>query len=157
MHARTFVAIAAIAFSALVAALAPSRYQQARAADDKPADGPAVKASMHDYMEALFQGPYKRLKPAMAAEPKDNAGWKVIRSEALTLAEGSDGLLKRKPEKDAEEWNKYSVASRDAAAEVYKAAKAKDFKAADKAYKAMLGHCNACHTKFDDGNHQLMP
>ena len=157
MRARMFVAIALVALSALVVSLAPRSDRATAAEKDKPSDNPALKASMHDYMEALFQGPYKRLKAGMATQPKDNAGWKVIRSEALTMAEASNGLLVRKPEKDAEEWSKYSVASRDAAAEVYKAAKAKDFPAAKKSYEAMLGHCNACHKKFDDGNHQLTP
>lgn len=157
MRARTVLAISAIVILGLLASLVGPRPERAAAAD-KPADAPApVKASMHDFMEALFQGPQRRLKAGMAAEPKDNAGWKVIRSEALTLAEGSNGLLLRKPEKDAEEWSKYSVASRDAAAEVYKAARAKDFTAAKKAYEAMVGHCNACHKKFDEHNHQIVP
>lgn len=157
MRARTLVVIALFVLSALAMSLAPRADRVVAADKDKPADNPALKASMHDYMEALFQGPYRRLKAGMAAEPKDPAGWKVIRSEALTMTEGSNGLLVRKPEKDADEWSKYSVASRDAAAEVYKAARAKDFPAAKKAYEAMLGHCNACHKKFDDGNHQLTP
>ena len=157
MRARIFVATALTALAALAFALTPRAERVAAAEKDKPADNPALKASMHDYMEALFQGPYRRLKAGMAAEPKDNAGWKVIRSEALTMTEASNGLLVRKPEKDGDEWAKYSVASRDAAADVYKAAKAKDFPAAKKAYEAMLGHCNACHKKFDDGNHQLAP
>ncbi|MBN9120164.1 MAG: cytochrome c [Planctomycetes bacterium] len=157
MRARTVLAISAIVILGLLASLVGPRPERAAAAD-KPADAPApVKANMHDFMEALFQGPQRRLKAGMAAEPKDNAGWKVIRSEALTLAEGSNGLLLRKPEKDAEEWSKYSVASRDAAAEVYKAARAKDFTAAKKAYEAMVGHCNACHKKFDEHNHQIVP
>jgi hypothetical protein len=139
--------------SGLVASLVVSFPDPARAADPVP----AVKASMHDYMEALFQGPYRRLKTAMAAEPKDNAGWKVIRSESLILAEGSNGLLQRKPEKDVDDWNKFSTASRDSAAAVYKAAKAKDFPAAKKAYEAMIGQCNACHKKFDEGKNQLDP
>lgn len=156
MRARRLLALTAIVNSALAAALIFPRPVRVTAADK--ADTPVpVKASMHDYMEALFQGPYKRLKPAMAAEPKDAAGWKVIRSEALTLAEGSNGLLLRKPEKDADEWVKHSVAARDAAAEVYKAARAKEFGDAKKAYLTMLGHCNACHKKFDEHNHQLEP
>lgn len=156
MRARIVVATVLAALSALVFSLAPRSERAVAAEKDRPSE-PAVKASMHDYMEALFQGPYKRLKAGIVAEPKDNAGWKVIRSEALTMAEGSNGLLVRKPEKDADEWTKYSVASRDAAADVYKAAKAKDFPAARKAYEAMLGHCNACHKKFDEHNHQLAP
>lgn len=156
MRARTAVATALAALFAVALSSAPQPGSAVAAEKDKPVE-PAVKASVHDYMEALFQGPYKRLKAGIAAEPKDNVGWKVIRSEALTMSVGSDGLLTRKPEKDADEWTKYSVASRDAAADVYKAAKAKDFPAARKAYEAMLGHCNACHKKFDDGNHQLTP
>jgi hypothetical protein len=157
MRARTFLALTAIVISALAASLVGPRPERATAAD-KPGEAPVpVKASMHDYMEALFQGPQKRLKTAIAAEPKDTAGWKAIRSEALTLAEGSNGLLLRKPEKDADEWTKYSVASRDAAAEVYKSARAKDYAAAKKAYDAMIVHCNACHKKFDEHNHVIVP
>jgi cytochrome c553 len=114
-------------------------------------------ASMHDFMEAVFQGPYRRLKVAIATEPKDNAGWKVIRSEALILAEGGNLLLMRKPEKDADKWTEYSIASRDAGAEVFKAAKKKDHAEAKKAYEKMLTACNACHKQFDNGKNQLMP
>jgi hypothetical protein len=128
-------------------------------ADEKPAVGSPVpvETSMHDFMEGVFQGPYRRLKTSMAAEPKDNAGWKAIRSEALILAEGGNLLLLRKPVKDADEWAKYSAASRDAGAELFKAAKAKDFAASKKAYTAMLTQCNACHKKFDEGKNILMP
>ncbi|QJX00200.1 cytochrome c [Frigoriglobus tundricola] len=127
-------------------------------ADEKPAPGPVpVQTSMHDFMEGVFQGPYRRLKTGMAAEPKDNAGWKVIRSEALILAEGGNLLHARKPEKDVDQWVKFSTGTRDTGADLYKAAKAKDYAAAKKAYQAMLGQCNACHKLFDDGNHQLTP
>ncbi len=128
----------------------------ARDADKAPALVP-VPTSMHDFMEGVFQGPYKRLKLVMIAEPKDNAGWKAIRGDALILAEGGNLLLLRKPEKDADEWTKYSVASRDAGADMVKAAKAKDYPASKKAYEAMLNHCNACHKKFDNGKNQLVP
>jgi len=91
-------------------------------ADNPPAkDGPApVDASMHDFMEGVFQGPYRRLKTAIATEPKDNAGWKAIRSDVLILAEGGNLLLVRKPGKDAEKWTEYSIASRDAGADVFR-------------------------------------
>jgi hypothetical protein len=112
---------------------------------------------MHDFMEGVFQSPYKRLKTAMAAEPRDAAGWKAIRSDALILAEGGNFLLLRLPEKDADVWARHSADSRDAGAKVVKAAKAKDFSGAKKAYEAMLGHCNACHKKFEEGKHILTP
>jgi cytochrome c553 len=116
-----------------------------------------TEATMHDFMEGMFQGPYRRLKSGIAAEPKDNAGWKVIRSESVALAEGSNLLLLRKPETGADKWVEYTVASRDAGAEVYKAAKKKNYAEAKKAYEKMLTACNACHKQFDDGKNQLVP
>jgi hypothetical protein len=128
-------------------------------ADNPPAKGvPApIDASMHDFMEGVFQGPYRRLKTAIATEPKDNAGWKAIRSDVLILAEGGNLLLMRKPGKEAEKWTEYSIASRDAGAEVFKAAKKKDYDAAKKAYQTMIVSCNACHKQFDGGKNQLTP
>jgi hypothetical protein len=128
-------------------------------ADNPPAKNSPMPtdASMHDFMEGVFQGPYRRLKVAIAAEPKDNAGWKVIRSEALILAEGGNLTLLRKPEKDTDKWTEYSIASRDAGAELFKAAKKKDFAESKKAYEKMLTSCNACHKQFDNGKNQLMP
>ena len=163
MRARTFLAASALALFGVWASHAgltqTARANTADKAGEKaPATSPVpVDTNMHDFMEGVFQGPYRRLKVSMAAEPKDNAGWKAIRSDALILAEGGNLLLLRKPAKDAEEWVKYSVASRDAGAELFKAAKAKDLAASKKAYEAMLNHCNACHKKFDENNHQLKP
>jgi hypothetical protein len=105
----------------------------------------------------MFQGPYRRLKVAMEKEPTDPQGWKALRSDALILAEGSNLLLIRKPEKDIPDWLKYSVASRDAGAEIIKAAKLKNFTASKEAYVQMLEHCNACHKQFENGKHILKP
>lgn len=151
---RVFVCLAAALLGAgfVIGTGGPAPARAAEKAELVP-----VPVNMHDFMEGMFQAPYRRLKPAMAAEPKDNAGWKAIRSDALILAEGSNLLLTRKPEKDAAEWSKFSAASRDAGADMVKAAKAKDFAATKKAYEAMLGHCNACHKKFEDGKHILAP
>lgn len=124
------------------------------AADDqlKPVD-----VNMHDLMEGMFQLPYRRLKAAMEKEPTDPPAWKALRSDALILAEGSNLLLIRKPENDAADWIKYSVASRDAGAEIVKAAKKQDFAASKEAYVRMLDHCNACHKQFEKGKHILKP
>ncbi|HQR05501.1 MAG TPA: hypothetical protein PLN21_01700 [Gemmatales bacterium] len=126
--------------------------------DAKPSEqGKALDTSMHDFMEGVFQGPYRRLKQSMSTENKTNATWKAIRGETLILAEGGNLLLLRKPKKDVEDWLKYSVASRDAGAELFKAAKKKDADRAMKAYRSMLNHCNACHKQFDNGKNQLEP
>lgn len=116
-----------------------------------------VDVNMHDFMEGMFQAPYRRLKVAMEVEPTDAAGWKALRSDALILAEGSNLLLIRKPEKDVDDWLKYSNASRDAGAEIIKAAKQKNFEASKEAYVRMLDHCNACHKQFENGKHILKP
>ena len=133
--------------------------EQPLPADDKEQvdKGVPVETSMHDFMEGVFQGSYRRLKQAMSTDNKTNATWKIVRGEALTLAEGGNLLLLRKPKQDVNDWVRYSVASRDAGAELFKAAKKKDAVAAKKAYGTMLQHCNACHKQFDNGKNQLEP
>lgn len=116
-----------------------------------------VDVNMHDLMEGMFQLPYRRLKTAMEKEPTEPPAWKALRSDALILAEGSNLLILRKPETDAEAWIKYSVDSRDAGAEIVKAAKKQDFAASKAAYVKMLDHCNACHKQFEKGKHMLKP
>ena len=116
-----------------------------------------IDVNMHDFMEGVFQAPYKRLKIAMAQEPKDNAAWKAIRSDALILAEGGNLLLSRQPEENKGDWIKHSELSRDAGGEFVAAAKKKDFAAAKVAYEKMLTHCNDCHKQFEEGKHILTP
>jgi hypothetical protein len=116
-----------------------------------------VDVNMHDFMEGMFQVPYRRLKAAMEKQPTDPAGWKALRSDALILAEGSNLLLVRKPEKDVADWLKYSSASRDAGADLIKAAKQNNFEASKEAYLRMLDHCNACHKQFENGKHIMKP
>jgi len=129
----------------------------AMAADGDGTAPVPVPVSMHDFMEGVFQAPYRRLKISMAEAPKEPAGWKALRSDALILAEGGNLLLHRLPDNDADLWVKFSTSSRDAGAEVVKAAKAKDFPGARKAYELMLNHCNDCHRKFENGKHILEP
>lgn len=116
-----------------------------------------IDVNMHDFMEGVFQAPYKRLKIAMAQEPKDNAAWKAIRSDALILAEGGNLLLSRQPDENKGDWIQHSELSRDAGGEFVAAAKKKDFAAAKVAYEKMLTHCNDCHKQFEEGKHILTP
>jgi len=114
-----------------------------------------VEKDMHELMEYIFQPSFKRLKPAMQNEPADNAGWKTIKSEALTLAEGGNLILLRAPEKDQILWKLHAMKVRGHGRIMYQAAKAKDFKLAAQNYRMMLISCNACHYKFADGEHIL--
>jgi cytochrome c553 len=148
----------AVVISLLIVGLT-SKPNPVRADDKSPVSATIVPVdtSMHDFMEGMFQGPYRRLKPALAAEAADRQGWKAIRSESLILAEGGNLLLVRKPEKDTDKWVEFSVAVRESGAQLYQAAKQKDFAGSRKAYESMLTHCNACHTHFDKGKNQLAP
>lgn len=116
-----------------------------------------VDTNMHDFMEGMFQSPYRRLKESIANEPKDNNGWKAIRSILLILAEGSNLLVLRKQEKDQAKWDEYSVASKQAGELAFKAAKKKNYADTRKAYELMIAHCNDCHKVFSEGKNQLAP
>ncbi len=121
------------------------------------ADAAPVEDSMHEFMEYVFQPTYQRLKASMAAAPIDNKGWKAVKSDALILAESCNLLFVRKPDEHGDDWAKHATASKTHGAELYKAAKEKNFEAATTAYKMMLNNCNACHKQFEDGKHILQP
>lgn len=116
-----------------------------------------VEEDMHEFMEYVFQPTYKRLKVVMSKAPEDNAAWKAIKADSLSLAEAANLIIMRPPAEDVEDWNKHSIAVRNHGKEFYTAARGKDFEAATKHYKAMLNSCNACHKQFEDGKHILTP
>jgi hypothetical protein len=127
---------------------------QAEAAEPAPQ---VVEKSMHEFMEYVYQPAYQRLKPAMAAAPADNAGWKILKGESLVMAEAANLLLDRAPAEDAADWKTLSVNVRTHGGELYAAAKKRDFAAARSAYETMLKNCNACHDQFHKGKPQLAP
>lgn len=127
------------------------------AADEKADAAEPVESDMHEFMEYVFQPTFKRLKPAMAAAPADNAAWKAIKSDSLILAEGGNLLLIRQSDDDAADWVSHSVQVRDFGGELYRAAKAKDYTTARKQYESMVQNCNACHEQFAGGEHILTP
>jgi len=125
-------------------------------AGEKDAAEP-VEPDMHEFMEYVFQPTFKRLKPAMASAPENNAGWKTIKAESLVLAEAGNLLLIRQPKDDAADWVKHSAQVRDFGGQLYRAAKAKDYTNARKHYESMVQNCNACHHQFAGGEHILAP
>jgi hypothetical protein len=133
-----------------------SQTVNAKQADRKDAAKP-VESDMHEFMEYVFEPTFKRLKPAMAAAPADNKGWKAIKADSLILAEAGNLLLIRQPEKDAADWVKHSAQVRETGGQLYEAAKGKDYAAARKHYQAMIQNCNACHKQFANGEYTLSP
>ena len=126
--------------------------------DAKPADNDIqpVDDDIHHFMEYIFKPNYTRLKAAMAREPADKQAWRAIKEDSLTLAECANLLAMRVPE-DGYMWKDISIRVRDRGSQFYQAARKSDYASARKAYVSMLQQCNACHTKFADGEHQLMP
>ncbi|MDA1232299.1 MAG: hypothetical protein O2856_16115 [Planctomycetota bacterium] len=120
-------------------------------------DAAPVEESMHEFMEYVFQPTYLRLKATMATAPADNKGWKALKSDSLILAESCNLLFVRQPDEHADDWTKHAIAAKASGAELYKAAREKNFEAASTAYKAMLNNCNACHKQFEEGKHMLQP
>lgn len=160
------LALTAVAFMLLQAnsksqaqATSPESASAASTDDEKrTTDTPEiVEDSMHEFMEYVFQPTYKRLKVTMAAKPTGNAGWKAMKSDALILAESCNLLFPRTPDEGAADWKKFSAESRSNGADLYQAARAKDFEKATGAYRLMLESCNACHRQFENGKHILKP
>ena len=146
------IAICMLCFSSI-----PSQNPGGKLTEETDTAIKPVDVNMHDFMEGMFQAPYRRLKTAMEKEPMEPPAWKSLRSDALILAEGCNLLLTRLPEKDIEDWKKHSIEARQAGEQVVLAGKAKDFSKARASYETMLNHCNACHRQFENGKHILAP
>ncbi|MFV0444166.1 MAG: hypothetical protein ACK5Q5_11410 [Planctomycetaceae bacterium] len=136
---------------------APESRSLAAPAKESAASTKPVEPDMHEFMEYVFQPTFKRLKPAMAAAPADNAGWKGIKADSLVLAESGNLLLDRQPEEEGADWVRHSASVRDLGGQLYRAAKAKDFATAKSHYEQMVKSCNACHEQFAGGEHILTP
>ena len=147
------------AFTVLIAVTSLSVFSWAILADDSSggANPEAVDDDMHHFMEYVFEPNYKRLKGQMATAPQENAAWKAIKGDALTLAECANLLLLRGPEERASQWRRLSIAVRKNGGNLYQAARATDYAAARESYTTMLNNCNRCHQLFADGEHQLEP
>jgi hypothetical protein len=161
---RRMPAMRAISFTLALTSCCMLWYAANRSDISSPASsdeaGAAIKpvdVNMHDFMEGMFQAPYRRLKTAMESEPMEPPQWKALRSDALILAEGCNLLLTRPPEKEIEDWKKHSIAARQAGEQVVLAGKAKDYAKARASYETMLNHCNSCHRQFENGKHILAP
>jgi hypothetical protein len=161
VHRKTlfWLSLPAALLSSLLISQAVSVPRQVRGEDAPQTQTKLVPVdkSMHEFMEYFFQPTYLRLKSTMAAAPSANEGWKAIKSDSLILAEGGNLLLLRTPLRDPARRNESSVAVRDSAGQLYKAARKKDFDLCRKTYEQMLTNCNSCHKQFAGGKHMLAP
>ena len=105
-----------------------------------------IEESISAHMEHIFKPSYRRLKALMQEEPGDVAGWKGIRAEALLLAENGGHLAARRPSDGGirdgvEYWRTNSGKVRNHGADLYRAAKEKDFDTATRSFRAMTNSC----------------
>jgi hypothetical protein len=134
---------------------AGSNSQKSAGPDLEPGLLEPVEDDMHEFMEYEFEPTFKRLKPAIAADQVEQPNWKTLKAESLILAEGGNLLMLRAPKENKDQWVEHSRKLRLYGGQLYRTAKAKDFKAAREHYSQMVKTCNACHTDFAQGEHQL--
>jgi hypothetical protein len=107
----------------------------------------------------LFNGPlYKSLKKNMAQEPADDQQWSDVEANGLQAAEIANLVaLRRVP--DAQEKVVHGAAElQRAGTALADAAKAKQWSAAQQAYRGVVQACNNCHQTLAPGDApQLRP
>jgi hypothetical protein len=156
MSIACFLLLGLLGVGRIVCGPSADSARTARAAEPV-ADIAPVESDMHEFMEYVFEPPYKRLKPLLAGESIDKAGWKSIKSDSLILAEACNLLNGRTAEKEVAEWNAHAKKVRESGSALYTAAKKKDTDEAKKQWAGMLENCNACHKQFAGGEHMLQP
>lgn len=151
------LAVAGGAFAMLLSAPAGTASEDAKKNASENAQPAAVEDDMHEFMEYVFEPPYKRLKAVLAEAPADRSAWKGIKSDSLILAEAANLLLHRAPDEAAKKWMENAQQVRQQGGQLYQAAKKRDFELTRKHFAATLKKCNHCHDQFADGEHQLSP
>jgi len=80
--------------------------------------------------------------------PKTDDDWFGLRLHALAVAEAGNLLLMPPRAKDSGDWSKFSRELTDAAADVARAAEAKDIERVLKTGGTMYTACTGCHEKY---------
>lgn len=157
MKLAGFTIVACLFALLMFSSRAGDRPAMADANEAPPAEVKPVEEDMHEFMEYVFQPPYKRLRASLSEAPADKKAWKSIKSDALILAESANLLLARQPTRDSQDWVAHATAVRIAGTDFYQSAKKQDYRAARATFAMMLTKCNGCHEQFEDGQHILEP
>ncbi|MCS7237251.1 MAG: cytochrome c [Thermoguttaceae bacterium] len=134
-------------------ASAKAALEQLKAAAAKPQGDPSTLAwkKMASMPPLMQQVPlvHSRIKRSMRRFERMASS---IAGDAATIAVIGQGSIynadeTKKPD-EAEKWYQYCIQMRDAAAQLNKAARAKDQKAAEEVLKALAKSCDDCHLVF---------
>lgn len=126
----------------------------------QPSDDANVRpvVDVHHLMEDIVESAFDTVQSGLGERPADAKAWKRVRGASVTIAETGNLLLGRRPEDaEAKEWAALAGSLRDRGEELYKAARAKDYDAAKRAYATVVTACNSCHTKFAEGEPKIEP
>lgn len=117
---------------------------------------PAGLVDNGELMDLFIKPAYVELQEAVAQPPADRKAWATIYQKAIRLAEMQNLLFYRShPDATKPEWTAAAASTRQAAADVARAAllglrtvKPENFEAVRTNYAAVADHCNACHRTF---------
>ncbi|MCF6311422.1 MAG: hypothetical protein L3J39_03130 [Verrucomicrobiales bacterium] len=105
------------------------------------------------WMERVVKPSSKDLKKRIAAGPKTDDDWQALIEHAEILNETSYILMEDKRCPDKVWADSASKTLRNGSAALITAAKAKDAKATEAAFKGMMKSCKECHTKHKKEHH----
>ena len=150
MRRRTVECTIVIAAVCLVGVALTAQGPEPAPAVPSPAAHADVKAiaSIKELMQAITIPTSETVFKAASEPPTDRKVWEHVRSDALVLAESANLLLIAGRVPDANGWNRFAIAQRDAAIEAMKAAEAKDADRLSNASDALYETCNSCHAVY---------
>jgi hypothetical protein len=101
-------------------------------------------------MEGLASPNLRGLGKLLTDKPTDTEAWAFARGQALLVAETGNLLLMRPPRGRAEQelWMKHASELRAAAADLARAAAARDYAKSRVGLAASANSCNRCHQSF---------
>lgn len=156
LNAAQTLASAGADYDGAIKALADAKL----AAQEGSADGPARGENNLEWHQVAECGPLMKqahivegaIKRGLSDPRRFKSKANEVAGHAVTLAAMAQSLAFDpayiSDEKDEEAWLDYCVKTRDAAAELVKAAKSSNAEGAGAAFQAMSKSCEACHDQF---------
>jgi hypothetical protein len=149
---RSWATLGGLAALALSAPHSPSQTRERPAAPAPTAPPPRLVpvAETRLLMEGLTNPNFDALTRGLKRKPADAEAWKIVRGQAILVAESGNLLLIRPPRtRQAQEaWAPRAVELREAGVKLAQAAGAKDHAAARAALAGVANACNRCHEAF---------
>lgn len=100
-------------------------------------------------MEGLVDANHRSLQRQLRTAPTDDDTWRILRGQALLIAETGNLLLIRPPKNAGRDaWMRRSTELREVAAALARKAADKDYPGSQAALTTLTASCNGCHQTF---------